>query len=58
MAGGGHGFFSRGIGRHFAHSHADGLSSLTPMLDAVDFRDITTGSMSVRALGYITGVRG
>jgi len=27
------------------------------MLDAAGFRDVATGSMSMRSLGYVTGVR-
>ncbi len=57
MAPGSGGFFSRGIARHFIHQHADDLASLTPMLADASFRDVTTGRMSVRFLGYITGVR-
>ncbi|TAK57397.1 MAG: methyltransferase domain-containing protein [Dehalococcoidia bacterium] len=55
--GSGGGFLSRGIGRHFIHKHVDDLASLTPMLTDAGFRDVATGKMSVRFLGYITGVR-
>jgi ubiquinone/menaquinone biosynthesis C-methylase UbiE len=57
MAGSSGGFFSRGIARHFIHQHAGDLASLTPTLAGAGFRDVTTGQMTVRFLGYISGVR-
>lgn len=57
MSGASGGFLSRGVAGHFIHRHVADLASLAPMLADAGFRDVTTGRMGVRFLGYITGVQ-
>lgn len=56
MAPGSHGV-GRNIARHFFHRGDADLSSMAPLLSDAGFCDVTTGSMSVRFLGWISGVR-
>ena len=45
------------IARHFTRGGSADLSSMTPLLSETGFRDVATGTMVVRFLGYVTGVK-
>jgi len=57
MATSSHGFFGRGIARHFIHQHQADLSILAPLLAESGFRNVETGQMKMRFLSYVTGTR-
>jgi ubiquinone/menaquinone biosynthesis C-methylase UbiE len=57
LATGSNAFLGRRLARHFIHKSQDDLASLTPMLAEAGFRDVTTGQMKIRLLGYISGLR-
>lgn len=57
MAPGSHGSLGQLVARHFIHQDRADLSSMRPMFSDAGFRDITTGEMRLRFLGFITGVR-
>ena len=57
LAAGSHASLGRRLASHFMPKSQDDLASLTPVLAEAGFRDVTTGHMKIRLLGYISSLR-